>query len=77
MEVCMRAVELLINGAENPAPVYLLKGNDGYVRREVVRIFQDTVPSDVRDLCLEEYGDDDDMSGVRSNLIRVSMFGDR
>lgn len=73
----MRAVELLINGAENPAPVYLLKGNDGYVRREVVRIFQDTVPSDVRDLCLEEYGDDDDMSVVIANLSTVSMFGDR
>lgn len=73
----MRAVDLLVNGVENPAPVYLLKGTDGYVRREVVRTLQDTVPSDARDFCLEEYGDDDDISSVIASLSTVSMFGGR
>lgn len=71
----MRAVELLVKGVENPAPVYLLKGSDGYVRREVVRALQDTVPSEARDFCLEEYGDDDDIADVVANLSTVSMFG--
>ena len=73
----MRAVDLLINGVENPAPVYLLKGSDGYVRREVVRALQETVPPEARDMCLEEYGDDDDMSWVVAGLSTVSMFGGR
>lgn len=77
MEVCVRAVDLLINGVENPAPVYLLKGTDGYVRREVVRTLQETVPPEARDMCLEEYGDDDDMSWVVAGLSTVSMFGGR
>lgn len=71
----MRAVDILINGVENPAPVYLLKGADGYVRREVVRTLQDTVPADARDFCLEEYGDDDDITYVIASLSTVSMFG--
>lgn len=75
MEVCVRAVELLVNGVHNPAPVYLLKGTDGYVRREVVRTLQDTVPAEARDFCLEEYGDDDDMTAVIASLSTVSMFG--
>ena len=73
----MRAVDLLVGGVENPSPVYLLKGTDGYVRREVVRKIQDTVPADARDFCLEEYGDDDDMALVIANLSTVSMFGGR
>ena len=73
----MRAVDLLINGVENPSPVYLLKGADGYLRREVVRTLQDTVPADARDFCLEEYGDDDDMTAVVAALSTVSMFGGR
>lgn len=77
MEVCVRAVDLLINGVQDPAPVYLLKGTDGYVRREVVRALQETVPPEARDMCLEEYGDDDDIYTVIANLSTVSMFGDR
>lgn len=77
MEVCVRAIELLINGVDNPAPVYLLKGTDGYVRREVVRALQETVPPEARDMCLEEYGDDDDIYTVIANLSTVSMFGGR
>lgn len=73
----MRAVDLLVNGVTDPAPVYLLKGADGYIRREVVRTLQDTVPQEARDFCLEEYGDDDDMSSVIASLSTVSMFGGR
>lgn len=73
----MRAVQLLIDGVENPSPVYLLKGSDGYLRREVVRTLQETVPAEARELCLEEYGDDDDIYSVIANLSTVSMFGDR
>ena len=75
MEVCVRAVDLLVNGVEDPAPVYLLKGTDGYIRREVVRALQETVPPEARDMCLEEYGDDDDIYTVVANLSTVSMFG--
>ena len=77
MEVCVRAVDLLIKGVEDPAPVYLLKGTDGYVRREVVRTLQETVPPEAREMCLEEYGDDDDIYTVVANLSTVSMFGGR
>lgn len=70
----MRAVEILTDGVGTPSPVYLLKGTDGYLKREVVRAVQETVPPEMREFGIEEYGDEESVTNVINALYTVSFF---
>lgn len=71
----MRAKEFLKEGINNPSRVYLLKGTDGYLKREVIKAMQKLVPSYMQDLGIDEYDDGTAIAEIVEAMYTVSMFG--